>query len=81
MRRMRRHGAVARPSSTSVKLLTYQGVENSMLGSKDTGEKHTVTSLLPDCALVVYSSISAYDSMQPLLSLTWQETASLCSNL
>ena len=34
----------------------------------DIGEKHTVTSFLPDCALAVHSSMSACDSMQAAIT-------------
>ena len=43
----------------------------------DIGEKHTVTSLLPDCALAVHSSSSACDSMQAAITLTCMARNSL----
>ena len=43
----------------------------------DIGEKHTVTSLLPDCALAVHSSMSACDSMQAAITLTCMARNSL----
>ena len=45
--------------------------------SIDIGEKHTVTSLLPDCALAVHSSMSACDSMQAAITLTCMARNSL----
>ena len=40
-------------------------------------KKHTVTSLLPDCALAVHSSMTACDSMQAAITLTCMARNSL----
>ena len=43
----------------------------------DIGEKHTVTSLLPDCALPIHYSMSVCDSMQAAITLTCMARNSL----
>ena len=52
---------------------------NSYVEVIDIGEKHTVTYLLPDCALAVdlHSSMSACDSMQAAITLTCMARNSL----